>query len=73
MLMLGVVSMRTFDWMEMFARSAKWSIGFVLICSLPIAGYSWWRRKQSKALRVAAEQTSPNEAATAELHPSLHD
>jgi membrane protein DedA with SNARE-associated domain len=73
MLLVGVFSMRTFDWMEMFARSAKWSIGFVLVCSLPIAGYSWWRRKQSKALRVAAEQAVANEAATAELHPSLHD
>jgi membrane protein DedA with SNARE-associated domain len=58
MLLAGVVSMRTFDWMEMFTRSAKWSIGFVLVCSVPLAIYSWWRRKQSKAQRVAAEQAA---------------
>jgi membrane protein DedA with SNARE-associated domain len=49
MLLAGVLSMRTFDWMEMFARSAKWSIGFVVACSVPIALYGWWRRRMSKA------------------------
>jgi membrane protein DedA with SNARE-associated domain len=63
MLMAGVVSMRTFDWMAMFTRSAKWSIGFVLVCSLPIASYSWWRRKQSKAHRIAVEQAATKQAA----------
>jgi membrane protein DedA with SNARE-associated domain len=58
MLLAGVLSARTFDWMQVFARSAKWSIGFVLACSIPIAGYSWWRRRQAKALRTAAEQTA---------------
>jgi membrane protein DedA with SNARE-associated domain len=70
MLLAGVVSMRTFDWMEMFARSAKWSIGFVLVCSAPIAGYSWWRRKQANVRRVAAEQAV---AATPALHSSRHE
>jgi membrane protein DedA with SNARE-associated domain len=56
MLLAGVLSMRTFDWMAMFARSAKWSIGFVLVCSLPIAGYSWWQRRQSKVRRASSLQ-----------------
>jgi len=67
MLLAGVFSMRTFDWMEMFVRSAKWSIGFVLICSLPIAGYSWWQRRQARARRTANEQL-----ATA-VHSSAND
>ena len=63
MLLAGVVSMRTFDWMAVFTRSAKWSIGFVATGTLLMAGYSCWRRKQSKALRAeaAAKQTAlPN-------------
>jgi membrane protein DedA with SNARE-associated domain len=56
MLLAGVVSMHTFDWMEMFTRSAKWSIGFVAACSVPLALYSWWRRKQAKARREAGER-----------------
>jgi membrane protein DedA with SNARE-associated domain len=55
MLLAGVLSMHTFDWMEMFTRSTKWSFGFLLACSIPLAIYSWWRRKQSKARREAAE------------------
>jgi membrane protein DedA with SNARE-associated domain len=66
MLLAGVFSMRTFDWMDMFARSAKWSIGFVLLCSLPIAGYGWWRRRQARARRTAAGQLA------APLHSSAH-
>jgi membrane protein DedA with SNARE-associated domain len=57
MLLAGVVSMRTFDWMEMFTRSSKWSIGLVAAGSILMGGYSWWRRKQSKARRTAAEHT----------------
>ena len=55
MLLAGVLSMRTFDWMEVFTRSAKWSLGFIATGTILMAGYSWWRRKQSKALRAAAE------------------
>jgi membrane protein DedA with SNARE-associated domain len=58
MLLAGVLSMRTFDWMEMFTRSSKWSMTFVLAGSLPIALYSWWRRRESKLRRVAEEQAA---------------
>jgi membrane protein DedA with SNARE-associated domain len=57
MLLAGVVSLRIFDWMDVFTRSAKWSIGFVATGTILMAGYSCWRRKQSKALRAAAEAT----------------
>jgi membrane protein DedA with SNARE-associated domain len=60
MLLAGVLSMRTFDWMEMFTRSSKWSVGFVAVCSILMGGYSWWRRRQSKAKKK-------RELATAEL------
>ena len=55
MLLAGVLSLRTFDWMEVFAHSAKWSIGFVVVCSILMGGYSWWQRKRSKNQRAAAE------------------
>jgi membrane protein DedA with SNARE-associated domain len=56
MLLAGVVSMRTFDWMEVFTRSARWSMGFIAVCSILMGGYSWWRRKQSQSVRAAAER-----------------
>lgn len=55
MLLAGVYSMRTFNWMEMFTRSSKWSIGFIAACSVVMGVYSWWRRRVSKAQRAAAE------------------
>jgi membrane protein DedA with SNARE-associated domain len=70
MLLAGVVSMRTFNWMEVFTRSSKWSIGFIGACSVLMAGYSWWKRKQSKEQRATAEQASLSHVATVELHPS---
>jgi membrane protein DedA with SNARE-associated domain len=54
MLLAGVLSMRAFDWMEMFTRSAKWSISFIAVGSVLMGGYSWWRRRQSRARRMAA-------------------
>lgn len=69
MLLAGVLSMRTFNWMEMFTRSGKWSIGFVLVCSIPMGAYSWWRRKQAQAQRIADEQALAKQATT-ELHPT---
>jgi membrane protein DedA with SNARE-associated domain len=72
MLLAGVLSMRTFDWMEMFARSAKWSVGFALACSVPVAFYSWWRRKQSRAQREASERAQLS-LPTAALNSSLHE
>ena len=41
MLLAGVLSMRAFDWMEMFTRSSKWSISFMVVCSVVMGGYSW--------------------------------
>jgi membrane protein DedA with SNARE-associated domain len=64
MLLAGVVSMRTFDWMEVFTRSSKWSIGFIATGTILMGGYSWWRRKQSKALRAAAEAAAGQPSAT---------
>ncbi len=55
MLLAGVVSMRRFDWMEMFARSSRWSVSFVLAASVPLALYSWWRRRMAIERRKAAE------------------
>jgi membrane protein DedA with SNARE-associated domain len=72
MLLAGVLSMRTFDWMEMFARSAKWSVGFALAYSVPVAFYSWWRRKQSRAQREASERAQLS-LQTAALNSSLHE
>jgi hypothetical protein len=55
MLLAGVLSMRTFNWMDMFVRSAKWSVGFLVVCSVLLAGYGWWRRRESKA-KVEADE-----------------
>ena len=63
MLLAGVISMRAFDWMAIFTRSAKWSLGLIAAGSLAMAGYGWWRRKQSHA----------RPALSPELHPSALD
>lgn len=68
MLLAGVFSMRTFNWMDMFTRSAKWSISFIGACSVLMGVYSWWRRRVSKARR-AAEKTS----VCGELHCGAED
>jgi membrane protein DedA with SNARE-associated domain len=62
MLLAGVLSMRAFDWMEMFTRSSKWSISFIAVCSVVMGGYSWLRRRQSQARRAAAGQGHPTAA-----------
>ncbi len=69
MLIAGVVSMRTFDWLDVFARSARWSVSFVVACSILMGAYSWWRRKQSRARRAAAQIATT----TAELGTSVQD
>ena len=56
MLLAGVVSMRHFDWMEMFTRSSRWFIESVLAASVPLALYSWWRRRAAIRRRKAAER-----------------
>ncbi|MDR3764952.1 MAG: DedA family protein [Acidobacteriota bacterium] len=58
MLLAGVLSMRTFDWMDVFERSSKWSIGFLLVSSIPLALYSWWRRRQARERRLAAQNSA---------------
>ena len=62
MLLAGVLSMRAFDWMEMFTRSAKWSISFIAVCSVLMGGYSWLRRRQSQARRAASVQADAGQA-----------
>ena len=49
MLLAGVVSMKTFDWMAIFARSAKWSLGLIAVGSVAMAFYGWRRRKHARA------------------------
>ena len=72
MLLAGVLSMRTFDWMEVFTRSSKWSVGFIATGTILMGGYSWWRRKQSKALRAAAEAaTAQTSGPDLQLPPRL--
>jgi len=56
MLLAGVVSMRHFDWMEMFTRSSRWFIESVLAASVPLALYSWWRRRAAIRRRKSAER-----------------
>ncbi len=60
MLLAGVLSMRAFDWVEMFTRSAKWSLGLFALCSVLMGGYSWLRRRQSKSRGGTAEQPDPS-------------
>lgn len=62
MLLAGVLSMRAFDWMEMFTRSSKWSISFVAVCSVLMGAYSWLRRRQSQARRAVAGRTTAGHA-----------
>jgi membrane protein DedA with SNARE-associated domain len=57
MLLAGVVSMRTFDWMAIFTRSAKWSLGLIAVGSVVMGGYGWWRRRQTR-IRRATEAAS---------------
>lgn len=65
MLLTGVVSMKTFDWMEVFERSSKWSVGFLLAASIPLALYSWWRRRLARARRLTAQEKLDHEPAPA--------
>jgi membrane protein DedA with SNARE-associated domain len=68
MLLAGVLSMRTFDWMDVFTRSSKWSVGFVGVSSVLMAGYSWWRRRQSRAQRNVTERTASKEVVTTQMN-----
>lgn len=47
-LTVGVFSMHAFNWMELFKRSAKWSVGLFVAFCVVFAFYGWWRRRQSK-------------------------
>jgi membrane protein DedA with SNARE-associated domain len=63
MLLAGVVSMHTFDWMAIFTRSAKWSLGLIAAGSIAMAAYGGWRRKRSRL----------HQAMEAALHHSAQD
>lgn len=54
MLVAGVLSMRTFNWMAIFTRSAHWSVALIGAGSLAMASYGWWRRRQERARRALA-------------------
>jgi membrane protein DedA with SNARE-associated domain len=58
MLLAGVVSLRAFDWMAIFTRSAKWSLSLIAVGSIVMGGYGWWRRRQSRARGAAAAAAS---------------
>jgi membrane protein DedA with SNARE-associated domain len=47
----GVLSVQTFSWLREFLQSAKWTLGLIVVCSIAIAAYGWWRRKQSRESR----------------------
>jgi membrane protein DedA with SNARE-associated domain len=53
MLLAGVVSMHTFDWMAIFTRSARWSLGLIAAGSIVMGTYGWWRRRQTRLRRAA--------------------
>ena len=53
MLAAGVLSMHAFNWMAIFTRSARWSLGLIAAGSVVMAGYGWWRRRQSRMRHAA--------------------
>jgi membrane protein DedA with SNARE-associated domain len=58
MLAAGVLSMHTFNWMVLFTRSGRWWMGIIVVGSVAMAGYGWWRRKQSRLRREATAVAS---------------
>ena len=66
-LLAGVYSTQKFNWMEMFGRSARWSLSFFAAFCVFFAAYSWWRRRQSirqsAAIQEKAIAAKPREQA----------
>jgi membrane protein DedA with SNARE-associated domain/rhodanese-related sulfurtransferase len=60
LLAAGYLSMRTIDWLGLFAITARWALGAAVLASVAMAGRSYWRRWQFlKALRMS--RISPEE------------
>jgi membrane protein DedA with SNARE-associated domain len=59
MLLAGVISMHTFNWMAIFTRSERWSLGLIAAGSLAMAVAGWWRRRQSHARHALAADLQP--------------
>jgi membrane protein DedA with SNARE-associated domain len=60
MLLAGVVSMRTFDWMAIFTHSAKWSLGLIAVGSIVMGVYGWWKRRQHRAHHALHPELNPS-------------
>jgi membrane protein DedA with SNARE-associated domain/rhodanese-related sulfurtransferase len=56
----GYLSMRTIDWLGLFAITARWAMGAALVVSAGLALQSYWKRREfMKSLRMA--RISPEE------------
>ncbi len=60
MLLAGVASMKTFDWMAIFAQSAKWSLGLIAVGSAAMAIYGWRRRKHTRRHEATMSTSEKN-------------
>src|SRR5208337_974566 len=50
----GFLSMRTIDWLGLFAITARWAVGVALVVSVAMAAKSYWQRREClKAMRMA--------------------
>jgi len=56
----GYLSMRTIDWLGLFAITARWAIGAAIVVSVVMAARSYWQRREFlKSMRMA--RISPQE------------
>jgi membrane protein DedA with SNARE-associated domain/rhodanese-related sulfurtransferase len=56
----GYLSMRTVDWLGLFAITAQWAVGIALVVSVVMAARGYWERRQFlKTLRMT--RISPEE------------
>ncbi len=60
MLLAGVASMKTFDWMAIFAQSGKWSLGLIAVGSAAMAIYGWRRRKHTRRHEATMSTSEKN-------------
>jgi membrane protein DedA with SNARE-associated domain len=61
MLLAGVASVKAFDWMAIFAQSAKLSLGLIAVGSAAMAIYGWRHRKHVRARDEAKAATRSSE------------
>jgi membrane protein DedA with SNARE-associated domain/rhodanese-related sulfurtransferase len=56
----GYLSMRTVDWLGVFAVSAPWALGAALVVCAAMVGWNYWERRQfTRSMRMA--RISPEE------------